>query len=319
MIIALTSLLWGCGKANDAMVTVDPSGKHPTTWRVSHGTSFLQDGTTCRGCHGAALGGGISGVSCSSATFNGLSCHANGPHPLPWPDHNKATNQLNSCSPCHGVALTGGATAPACAKCHINLPPGSVPVLGVCTSCHGNPPDGSIFPNLSGSHRAHTQIPLFCAVCHDGGGSGTATHGKTLTVAFPAAYNAKSGIAVRNADGTCSNISCHGGKTTKFWRGGRVDPLKDCQFCHDAGSAQYNSYNSGEHQKHLLEIGLLCVDCHDMTAVSGGKSHFSGLSTPAFELPPQSTLRAPLNFNSGSCTPNAGSFSIGVCHATKNW
>jgi predicted CxxxxCH...CXXCH cytochrome family protein len=170
---------------------------------------------------------------------------------------------------------------------------------------------------------------MTCAVCHTGGGSGTATHGDTLTVAFPAVYNAKNSAAVMNTDNSCSNVSCHGGKTTPRWRGGRIDPLAECTPCHDAGTAagtpQANSYFSGQHGKHLVEIGLNCIDCHDMAVVSAGSSHFSGLATPAFELSPAITMRPQLNFTSGvrSCspglTPPAGSFSIGVCHAAKNW
>lgn len=331
-ILMLTALLWGCGTANDSALTVDVSGKHPADWIAAHSAWFLNSNSSCKDCHGATLSGGISGVSCSSSSFNGLSCHANGPHPIPWPAHNQSTNQFNNCSSCHGVALTGGATAPACSQCHTALIPGTVPVAGTCISCHGAPPigpNGAVFPNLSAAHKAHTQLAMVCSVCHSGGGSGTSTHGTSLTVAFAAAYNAKNGAAVMNQDGTCANVSCHGGITTKFWRGGRVDPLRDCLFCHEAGTAsgipQGNSYYSGEHQKHLVDIGLLCTDCHDMAVVSGGATHFSGLSTPAFELSPASTMRAPLNFSSGvrSCSPGSSPpnnpFSIGVCHSTKNW
>lgn len=328
LIIMTTALLWGCGKANDSAVTVDSAGKHPSGWVASHSDRFLNSSSSCKDCHGATLTGGISGVSCSSASFNGLSCHATGPHPIPWPAHNQSTNQLNNCSPCHGVALTGGATAPACSSCHTQLLPGTVPVTGTCTSCHGAPPNGAAFPNLSAAHKAHTQLALSCAVCHAGGGSGTPNHGKSLTVAINAGYNANSGAAVMNADGSCSNVSCHGGKTTQFWRGGTIDPLQDCLLCHDPGPSartpQNNSYYSGEHQKHL-NLGLLCIDCHDMKDVPGGASHFSGLLTPAFELSPANTMRVPLNFNSGvrSCSPGStpanNSFSIGVCHSTKNW
>jgi predicted CxxxxCH...CXXCH cytochrome family protein len=187
-----------------------------------------------------------------------------------------------------------------------------------------------VFPNISAAHKAHTLLALSCATCHTGGGSGTTTHGDTLTVAFPAAYNATNGAALMQLDGSCANVSCHGGKTSPRWRGGRIDLRSECAACHGAGTAagvpQANSYYSGEHQKHLVDIGLLCTDCHDMTVVSGAASHFSGLNTPAFELAPASTMRAALNFSSGatrSCapgsTPPAGSFSIGVCHSVKNW
>ena len=323
VMIMLTALLWGCSSENDRAITVDATGKHQPGWLAAHSTSFLDSSTVCKDCHGATLTGGISGVSCSTASFDGVYCHANGPHPIPWPGHNQSTNQFNNCSPCHGAGLTGGANAPACSSCHTQLPPGTVPIIGTCVSCHAAPPDGLVFPNISGSHKAHTVLPLECAVCHSGGGSGTPTHGKSLTVAFPVAYNAKTGAAVMNPDGTCATVSCHGGQTTPAWRGGRkLDPNQDCTFCHAAGTAQFNSYNSGEHDKHLIDAGLFCVDCHDMTAVSAGAYHFSGLGTPTFELNPNLTLNKSVNKNlnyiNGSCTPS-GNFSISVCHATKSW
>jgi len=331
LLLLASMMLWGCSNANEDTVTVDASGKHPSGWTTSHGASYLRDAASCTPCHGSSLAGGVSGVSCSSSSFNGQSCHANGPHPVPWPAHNTALNQLNSCSPCHGAGLTGGNLAPACSQCHTQLLPGTVPVLGTCISCHGNPPDGAVFPNISAAHQAHTALPLpdLCNTCHLGGGSGTATHGTTLTVAFPVAYNAKNANALFNSAGSCANVSCHGGITTPLWRGGRIDPLGECTICHQAGTAaglpQANSYYSGEHSFHLVDIGLVCTDCHDMTVVSGAAAHFSNLNTPAFELSPATTMRAPLNFNSGavSCspgaTPPAGSFSIGVCHSVKNW
>jgi predicted CxxxxCH...CXXCH cytochrome family protein len=209
------------------------------------------------------------------------------------------------------------------------LQPGTVPQIGTCISCHTIPPAGSAFPNISAAHKAHTTLAIACSVCHTGGGSGTVNHGKRLVVAFPTAYNAKTGPAALNPDGTCTNVSCHGGLNTKVWRGGRVNPLQDCLLCHEPGPAaglpQNNSYYSGEHQFHLVTVGLICTDCHDMSAVSGTASHFSGLATPGFELSPASTMRAQLNFSSGvrSCSPGtlpaANSFSIGVCHPTKIW
>lgn len=328
-IIMLAVLLWGCGKANDTAVTVDPAGKHAPGWITGHGASFLQNGSTCTACHGANLSGGISGVSCSSSSLNGTFCHAAGPHPIPWPTHNQVANQLNLCSSCHGAGLTGGPTAPACSKCHINLPAGTAPIAGTCISCHGNPPDSATFPNISGVHKAHISLGLTCGSCHAGGGTGGANHGTALTVAFPTFYNAVNGNAQFNPAGNCANVSCHGGQNSPPWRGGRIDALRECTPCHQAGTApgqpQANSYYSGEHARHLINIGLVCTDCHDMSVVSGTASHFSGLQTPAFELSPAGTMRGPLNFNNGtiSCSPGvsppAGAFSIGVCHSLKNW
>lgn len=334
LFLLVSAVLWGCSSANDSNVIVDPAGKHPSGWTTSHGSYYRKDAATCTSCHGEALTGGITGVSCSSSSFNGTSCHAGGLHPVPWSAHNQSTDQLNSCSSCHGDGLNGSAIAPACSQCHTQLAPGAVPLLGTCLSCHGAPPigpDGSVYPNISAAHHPHTlvQLPDSCNTCHLGGGTGTATHGTTLTVAFPTAYNAKTAGAVYSSSGNCANVSCHGGKITPLWMGGRINPLTECAPCHQSGPSpgqpQANSYYSGQHSEHLLEIGLLCIDCHDMAVVSGTAAHFSGLDTPSFELPPASTMRAPLVFNSvgRSCspgvTPPAGAFSVGVCHATENW
>lgn len=329
-LLLITALFcWGCGQSNDSAVTVNTAGKHPTGWVTSHGPTYLQDAAACKTCHGAALTGGISGVSCSSSSLNGLSCHANGPHPKPWPAHNVAPNQLTTCVVCHGAGLAGSSTAPACAQCHLQLLPGTVPVLGSCVSCHGNPPNGALFPNISGAHAAHLSLALTCSSCHSGGGSGTVSHGTALTMTFSPGFNAKNGTATLSPAGSCTNVSCHGGNTTPPWRGGRIDPLSDCALCHAAGTTaglpQANSYYSGEHQKHLVAIGLRCPDCHDMSVVVGSSSHFSGLGTPVFELAPAATMRAALNFTGGvrSCAPGAsppaGAFSVGVCHSAKNW
>lgn len=328
-ITILAALLWGCGKANDSAVTVDQTGKHAQGWLTSHGATFLRDSSTCAACHGTTLSGGISGVSCSSSSLNGNACHATGPHPVPWPAHNQVANQLNLCSSCHGKGLSGGPIAPPCSKCHINLPAGTAPVAGTCISCHGNPPNSATFPNISGAHNAHVGLGLACGNCHAGGGTGGTNHGKALTVDFLATYNAASGRALFNPGGNCVNVSCHGGKNSPPWRGGRINVLRECALCHESGTApgqpQANSYFSGEHVKHLIDIGLGCTDCHDMSVVSGGASHFSGLQTPSFELSPANTMKTQLNFNSGtvSCSPGvsppAGSFSIGVCHSLKNW
>lgn len=320
--IMFALLLWGCASSNDSAVTVDASGRHQPGWLAIHGTTYFKDTNVCIACHGSDLKGGISGVSCDK-------CHTL-PHAKPWKGHYQATDLLTACTACHGAGLSGGAKAPACSICHKLLVPGMVPVQGECVSCHKNPPNGAVFPNRSGVHTAHTALTgVGCSVCHSGAGYGTANHGTlpTASVAFSASYYAKSGTAVRNSDGTCSNVSCHGGITTRNWSGGRLNPLTECDQCHKSGTAaglpESNSYYSGEHTTHLTEAGLRCVDCHDMSKTSGGKSHFSGLSTPAFDLDPATTIRTTLNYSGGSCSPGSvpppGSFSIGVCHGSRSW
>lgn len=317
--LAFGLFLWGCSSSNDSAISVNASGAHPNGWVTQHGTEYLRPASNCKDCHGQDLLGGITGTKCDL-------CHTM-PHSVPWKAHNQTTNQMTACAFCHGAGLVGGPKAPACsiASCHSALASGTVPVIGTCISCHNSPPNSSVFPNRSGNHNAHLAlVGVGCSACHTGGGYLTPNHGKLLTVSFLTNYNSKSGVAFRNNDGTCSNVSCHGGINTRPWLGGRITPLTECDLCHQAGTTQYNSYNSGWHTSHLTKAGMLCVDCHDMTVSSGGKSHFSDLSTPAFDLAPAATIRAVTNYSGGSCSPGAspaaGSFSIGICHAgSRSW
>lgn len=185
---------------------------------------------------------------------------------------------------------------------------GSVPVAGACDSCHGQPPSGSSFPNMAGAHGVHsglTGIGTVCDNCHTG-----ATHNNWVDLGFPAKWNAKSGAAIDNLDGTCSNISCHGGQKTPEWTAGTINVDTQCRSCHTYGTTQYNSYVSGEHRKHVTDKGLNCVVCHDTAKLRNG--HFGNLSTAAFEQSPSATIKTSLSYNGGTCqTPG--------CHGSKNW
>ncbi|MEJ2689918.1 MAG: CxxxxCH/CxxCH domain-containing protein, partial [Deltaproteobacteria bacterium] len=112
-----------------------------------------------------------------------------------------------------------------------------------CTACHGQPPSGDTFPNTAGAHAVHVVLPSInndCAVCHSG-----ASHNSQVEVVIQASFDAKSGTAVYNGDGTCSNVSCHGGKTSPVWWTGTIALDTQCSSCHASGTSQYNSYYSG--------------------------------------------------------------------------
>lgn len=314
----------------------------PFTDPALHGPAAKADLTYCQACHGTAAGPGGNprfNVAIGTLKSGCEDCHqamtAHPPvdpakvpgFPASWSGHAGAGNMGNACILCHGVTLRGpaeGGVGPACSSCHTGLAAGSIPTPGSCTSCHGKPP-------ATGSHAVHnalTGVGGVCNSCHNGGGTGTPNHGKgSVTVAFLASYNARSGTAAITAAKGCANVSCHGGVTTPAW-GGSIDVATQCASCHVAGTAsqtpQYNSYWSGQHTTHLTQVGLACSDCHDMTVTSGGASHFSGLATPAFELAPRFTIRVPgYSTTPGSCTPTtnppAGTYSIGVCHGTRSW
>lgn len=293
-----------------------------------HGPAAKKDLLYCQSCHGTAGGAGNNprfNAPIGSLENGCEDCHKPfmAHPPLPgatsgWNGHATSGNMGNSCTLCHGVDLTGG-VGPGCNTCHTALKPGTVPAVGVCVSCHASPPE-------LGSHNVHNRLAgvrNVCGSCHDGAGYGTDKHRNgTKDVSFATVYSAKSGgIAIKNSDGSCSNVSCHGGVRTPAW-GGVL--LNGCQSCHIAGTTQYNSFHSGQHNKHVAEVELLCTDCHDMSVAVGGASHFSGLGTSDFELAPSATIRVQ-GYTSAtpSCSPGRfptpGSYSITVCHDSRAW
>lgn len=303
-----------------------------------HGTAAKSDFVYCQSCHGTSGGPGSNprfNVRIGSLKEGCEDCHKpfTAHPPLSgstsgWREHSSAGSMGNNCTLCHGVDLTGaGGVGPGCNSCHTKMPLGTVPMIGACVSCHANPPrDRSpVFGNHS-THNALTGVKKVCRTCHEGAGNGTTKHNDgTKDVSFAVAYNAKTGVATRNVDGSCSNVSCHGGITTPAWGGALAS---GCQSCHTEGTAlnnpQYNSYYSGRHTKHLVDFGLQCADCHDMTVAVGGAKHFSGLGTSGFELAPSATIKVPgYTSTTPSCSPGqvpaAGTYSIGRCHDNKDW
>ncbi len=290
---------------------------------AAHGPAAKKDLVYCQSCHGTLGGTGIAprfNISLGSLQKGCEDCHSvNAAHPVwsatsGWRGHSTAGNIGNSCYLCH----FNGGTGPECTTCHTALKPGTVPTSGACISCHANPP-------ALGSHSAHTAlagVKDVCSTCHDGAGFGTGKHANgTKDVAFAAIYNAKSGTAIKNSDGSCANVSCHGGVSTPVW-GGKL--TSGCLSCHSAGTAQYNGYNSGQHGEHITVIGLQCTDCHDMSKTSGTASHYSGLGTSNFELAPSITVKVPgYTSITPRCSPGrfpaAGTYSVSVCHDNRSW
>jgi predicted CxxxxCH...CXXCH cytochrome family protein len=305
----------------------------PFTAGSLHGPAAKNDLVYCQSCHGTSGGpGGNPRFNVPlGALLNGCEdCHKpfTAHPPLSgstsgWSGHSSAGSMGSNCTLCHGVDLSGsGGVGPGCNSCHTGLNTGAIPTVGACTSCHAKPP-------VTGNHTKHNAlvgVADVCGTCHDGVGNNTAKHNNGIKeVAFAAAYNAKSGTATRNVDGSCSNVSCHGGITTPAWGAALT---AGCLSCHTKGTAlntpQFNSYYSGRHTEHLVDFGLQCADCHDMTMAAGGAKHFSGLGTSGFELPPSTTIRVPgYTAATPSCTPGksppSGTYSVGVCHSSKDW
>ncbi len=181
------------------------------------------------------------------------------------------------------------------------------PTTGACDSCHGQPPSGSSFPNTAGAHGTHRaliDVGTTCDNCHTG-----ATHNDWVDLGFPTKWNAQSGAATDNLDGTCSSIICHGGQKTPDWTTGSIDVDSQCRSCHEYNTAQYNSFSSGQHNRHAERRNIACIECHDVAKLRNG--HFSNLSTTAFEQDPADTINNSLNFTGRSCNPS--------CHGSENW
>ena len=295
-----------------------------------HGTMAKADLLVCQACH-AASGGAGSNPSFSktigtlTAGCESSGCHmVNMAHPKPWRNHGSAGNQANACALCHGASFEGSLSigSPSCRSCHKLLAAGVLPALGQCVSCHGNPPNGTTASNRIGSHTVHLGLSAMsgnCIACHTGGGNGTTNHSSTLTLTFATIFNANSGSATFNGT-TCANISCHGGRTTPVW-GGSLDVSANCTSCHQAGTTEYTSYNSGRHSDHRTK-GVACNDCHDMTNTS---AHFGNVTTKAFETPPYTTLRSYLRYDriNQSCSvssPPPQGVQFTSCHGgTEIW
>jgi predicted CxxxxCH...CXXCH cytochrome family protein len=199
------------------------------------------------------------------------------------------------------------------------LPPATTqgPDYSDCTACHGQPPSGTTFPNTAGAHAVHTTLPGVndCGTCHTG-----AAHNGQIDLGFPATYDAKSGPATDNMDGTCNNIKCHGGQTTPDWYTGNIAVDTQCSSCHASGSEEYNSYSSGQHSRHLRR-GFACTVCHNTVKLQQG--HFSDLATNGFEQSAASTIGGG-STQVGTYTPQAGNPGSGTCsnincHGSQEW
>lgn len=322
-------------------------------------------------CHGADGKGGNSKVSCFSGDpRNGQSCHAGVlGHPVGWGDPTAAdfhgfkasvkgaTNLSSACGLCHATDSngTGVGSAPSCLStdpkwgisCHVSSP--AVISTG-CTSCHGaaaatGPNGTTAAPNRAFVHVPHLALAgVDCTTCHFGAGSGNLGHAQvktfggytSATVRLDSSYNAKTGSFLYDyAAGTCSGVSCHGGQTTPTWKGGTLDIATECASCHQFGTTQFNSYNSGQtgsfnrHQSHmnanLVGPNPRCTNCHSINQLDTQKSgkHFSNLKTTTAETAASTTVGGSDTLVSayadGNCTTSCHNPLQHNNSTTDNW
>jgi len=179
-LLFLSLLSSGCSTGIDSggVGLVDAQGKHPAGWIETHPAFARPDGGDCTQCHGSDLRGGITGVSCFAASFDGQSCHAGGPafHPAAWLDkagdgttewHAKAY-QLNdpACDDCHVLEVK-------CVLCHFSIAGSRVPTgsgfAHVGTAGHSvfTPPQSDVCVRCHEVNNRFGHMPQpFCHNCH---------------------------------------------------------------------------------------------------------------------------------------------------------
>jgi predicted CxxxxCH...CXXCH cytochrome family protein len=185
-----------------------------------------------------------------------------------------------------------------------------------------------VYPNIAGAHSTHIALtsagtPISCDTCHNGLGGlpSTLNHYNRAKsrvppgdVLFLATYNAQSGASSfdNTAALSCSNVSCHGGKTTPNWRTGAIDVNTQCTDCHTTGTTtQFNGPTSSNHNR--SEHQVACTTCHNPTALA--VNHFTTLSTPALEGPASATIGG---FGIISYVPATRSCTP-ACHGNETW
>ncbi len=310
----------------------------PTPWRGSpytHATTAPGNASVCANCHRNANPG-------TPGCFNNTLCHAQPgtvQHPIPYNDASHyavtSTTFTGSCGGCHDVSSPSTKVGPVCQACHVAASPLTA---ADCTSCHASPPNGgpgAAYANIAGAHAVHIALtsagtPISCDTCHNALGPSLLDNNhynraksrvEPGDVAFLTTYNAESGTSSFNSAAfSCSNVSCHGGVarsagTPLNWRTGTLAVNTACTSCHDLGTAQFNSYNSGEHPLHVIDEGLSCTECHNTTTLA--VNHFTNLGTTEMEGPASATIGGGTtsipagNYNGISCDPR--------CHRRRNW
>lgn len=239
---------------------IDETGRHPDGWVSAHGPWAAPDGNRCTDCHGSDLTGGVSGVSCSTDSYNGESCHSAGPafHPSDWLDSSLTGNDWHGDAYINGLMINGL----DCVDCHAP-PPLDDPSEGKCIICHFTS-DGSRTPGGWTHADNHSQwagspeetVCIAChevnisfgnqPVCHNCHGTGSGTHPDPDW-----AERAQHGVAAKQNPGTMSGFST-------------------CAACHG------DDFNGGS-------AGVSCLTvagCHQVAAPHPDGSSWRGESTP---------------------------------------
>lgn len=194
-----------------------------------HSTTDATNAPACGSCHA----GGVKLTTpvtppANAGCFNSTLCHgtvASHAFPNPGSSHKSSTS---GCSSCHSIGTassqyppTTAGTPPDCKSCHKLSAAASIALMTGCSDCHGDAasgrPNGSTFPNIARRHSNPGEHAVACTFCHEGGGTGTVTHGNSNNTVKTAANvilnGTSSGMSIiRNAGtGTVTcNGTCHG-------------------------------------------------------------------------------------------------------------
>ncbi len=309
---ASVSLFFGCSKQNTESVFDPQTGKHPANWVQNHPSSFLSNPSKCSECHGSDLKGGISKVSCFSASFNGMACHPNGPghaNPAVWAtpaQHGAAAKAapnsalmhgFSTCQLCHGGNFTGGIANQTClntAGCHgvgvmsphpsAWLPtdtynhnttdPGNASVCALCHTAGANSPLGPL-PPLPGTPPGCFNSTLCHSGVHPSGWSSPSQHGAHAKLA--------SDPSTTSGFSTCQ--TCHGND----FSGGSA--YTACSSCHGGSAPHPTSWLPDSTYHHNTTDPSNAPVC--------GLCHLSGRTPPSYV--PLSPGTTPQCFDNSLC------------------
>jgi len=296
-IILILMTTFGCSNGSNTSIVLDSTGKHPAGWAVAliggvHPSAYQAHQSACIECHGSVQdknsNGGTSGVSCFSASRNGIACHPNGPssHPTGWSaagSHGSAAKAaapgLSYCTQCHGTNYTGGA-GKSCMTCHTSAPHPAAPWRGTTASATTHTTTNQV--NVAECARCHLNnqrllVPLSVpAGATPGCFNNTLCHG--VKSGHPAGWSAASshGSAAKAAPGTSQGFAyctqCHG---ADFVSGIGLS----CRTCHTTAphpiAPNWRANGAITHTTTDTNNASACSTCHNATTPNLAAPNFA--------------------------------------------
>ena len=245
---------------------VEVTGGHPAGWAdpTQHGYAANSQGLAgCKSCHGAALDGGSSGVSCASCHGAGWQSNCTWCHGTRTPGWTSA--RLELAAPPAGTQGQTATTTRAVGAHARHLAGGTIGPALACTECHLVPVDlahldGTPLITFGAGARRGGAVPAWNGV----GCSATYCHGGTLTGGGTNKVPAWTGGSTQAACGTCHGIAPSTG------RHGTHSGKATCGDCHPGSTS--TSVNLATHLDGVKQVGnkvtawnaatRACTGCH---------------------------------------------------------